>query len=139
MIHAGQLETLAPPLLSIMRIMAGLLFLEHGTQKLFDFPPGPRHAVAFTLVWFAAILELVGGILLLLGLFTRAVAFISSGAMAFAYFIAHAPRNFFPAVDGGDAAILYCFIFLYIAAAGAGPWSLDAMWRLPDDPLNRRR
>lgn len=121
----------APRLLSLLRIVAALIFLEHGTQKLFGFPSsasgtGPE---AFTLLWFAAVLELVGGILLLLGLFTRPVAFICSGEMAFAYFIAHAPRSFFPVLNGGDAAILYCFVFLYMAAAGGGSLSLDEMRR----------
>ena len=79
----------------------------------------------FSLLWFAAVIETVGGVLLLLGLFTRPVAFVLAGEMAFAYFIGHAPRNFFPALNGGDAAILYCFVFLYRAAAGGGVWSLD--------------
>ena len=118
----------APRLLSILRIVAALIFLEHGTQKLFGFPArasgmGPE---VFSLLWFAAVLELVGGLLLLVGLWTRPVAFILSGEMAFAYFLAHAPRNVFPALNGGDAAILYCFVFLYMAAAGGGAWSLDA-------------
>jgi putative oxidoreductase len=117
----------APRLLSLLRIVAALIFLAHGTQKLFGFPPrasgmGPE---VFSLLWFAAVLELVGGLLLLVGLWTRPVAFILSGEMAFAYFLAHAPRNFFPALNGGDAAILYCFVFLYMAAAGGGAWSLD--------------
>lgn len=118
----------APRLLSILRIVAALIFLEHGTQKLFGFPArasgmGPE---VFSLLWFAAVLELVGGLLLLVGLWTRPVAFVLSGEMAFAYFLAHAPRNLFPALNGGDAAILYCFVFLYLAAAGGGAWSLDA-------------
>jgi putative oxidoreductase len=128
----------APRLYSMLRIMTALLFMEHGTQKLFDFPPGPNHPAAFTLIWLAAVLELVGGLLLLVGLVTRPVAFILSGEMAVAYFMAHAPRSFFPAINGGDAAILYCFVFLYIAAAGPGPWSLHAMFHLSDDPLDRR-
>ncbi len=119
----------APRLLSVLRIVAALIFLEHGTQKLFGFPPrmggvetGPA---LFSLLWFAAVIEIAGGVLLLLGLFTRPVAFLLSGEMAFAYWISHAPRNFFPALNGGDAAILYCFVFLYMAAAGGGEWSLD--------------
>ena len=119
----------APRLLSVLRIVAALIFLEHGTQKLFGFPPRMGGAAigpaVFTLLWFAAVIELVGGLLLLIGLFTRPVAFLLAGEMAFAYFIGHAPRNFFPALNGGDAAILYCFVFLYMAAAGGGPWSLD--------------
>ncbi|CAA2100374.1 hypothetical protein MBUL_00638 [Methylobacterium bullatum] len=125
-------STWAPRLLSILRIVAGVLFLEHGTQKLFGFPVrmgGGAAPALFTLIWFAAVLEIVGGALIILGLFTRPVAFILSGQMAFAYFIAHAPKSQFPALNGGDAAILFCFLFLYLAAAGAGPWSLDAQRR----------
>ena len=124
--------TWAPRLLSILRIVAALIFLLHGTQKILGFPPmagGGAMPAAFTLSWTAGMLELVLGALLLLGLFTRPAAFIASGEMAFAYFIAHAPRNLYPTLNGGDAAILYCFVFLYIAAAGAGPWSLDALRR----------
>jgi putative oxidoreductase len=115
----------APRLLSLLRIVAALLFLTHGLQKLFGFPTAPTHPDPFTLLWFAAVLELGGGLLLLAGLFTRPVAFLLSGQMAFAYFIAHAPRSFYPAVNGGDAAVLFCFLFLYLSAAGPGPWSLD--------------
>jgi putative oxidoreductase len=120
----------SPRLLSVLRIMSALLFLAHGTQKILGFPPmagGRPLPDAFTLSWVAGMLELVGGVLLALGLFTRPVAFVLSGEMAFAYFIGHAPRNFFPVLNGGDASILFCFIFLYLAAAGPGPWSLDAM------------
>jgi len=119
----------APRLLSVLRIVVALIFLEHGAQKLFGFPPPLAAAggtpAAFSLLWFAAILEFGGGLLLLAGLFTRPVAFLLSGEMAFAYWIAHAPRGPFPALNGGDAAILYCFVFLYLAAAGGGPWGLD--------------
>lgn len=116
----------APRLLSVLRIVAALLFIEHGTQKLFGFPASANPAPAFlTLYWWAAILEAVGGLLLLLGLFTRPVAFVLAGEMAFAYFMSHAPRNVFPVLNGGDAAILFCFVFLYLAAAGGGAWSLD--------------
>lgn len=132
----GRASTLAtewaPRLLSVLRIVAALIFLLHGTQKLFGFPPlapGGSAPAVFSLLWIAAVLELVLGVLLLLGLFTRPAAFIASGEMAFAYFIAHAPRNLFPTLNGGDAAILYCFVFLYIFAAGPGPWSLDATMR----------
>lgn len=119
--------TWTPRLLSVLRVVAALIFLLHGTQKLLDVPPlGRPSPEMFTLSWWAGAIELVGGPLLLLGLFTRPVAFVLSGQMAFAYFIAHAPRNLFPTLNGGDAAILYCFVFLYIAAAGPGPWSLDA-------------
>jgi putative oxidoreductase len=122
-------SSLGPILLSVLRIVAGLLFLEHGAQKLLGFPPGMQMEMpaAFTQLWFAGAIELVGGILLVLGLFTRPVAFLCAGEMAFAYFIGHAPRGFYPANNMGDAAILYCFVFLYLSAAGPGPWSVDAM------------
>lgn len=121
----------APYVLSILRIITGLLFLEHSLSKLFHFPPVAMFAnlQILSLVGIAGIIEFVGSILLTLGLFTRIVAFILSGEMAFAYFIAHAPRSFFPLLNGGEAAILFCFIFLYIAAAGPGPWSIDATRR----------
>jgi putative oxidoreductase len=122
-----ELETVwAPRVLSILRIVAALIFMEHGTQKLFGFPPLDRPAPELlSLSGVAGVLELVGGALLVLGLFTRPVAFILSGEMAFAYWIAHAPQSFFPVLNGGDAAILYCFVFLYMAFAGGGAWSLD--------------
>jgi putative oxidoreductase len=117
----------APYVLSILRIVAALLFLEHGTSRLFGFP-SPLPLPAFlSLYWFAGALELVGGAVLLLGICTRPVAFVLSGEMAFAYFLNHAPRSFFPILNGGDAAILYCFVFFYLTFAGAGPWSLDAL------------
>src|SRR3954449_12673613 len=123
-----------PRVLSILRIVVGLLFIEHGTQKIFNFPPRPnaRAYELFTLVpGLAGIMELVGGILIVLGLFTRPVAFILAGEMAFAYFMSHAPRGFFPIGNGGNAgelAILYCFVFLYLWLAGGGAWSLDRLW-----------
>jgi len=118
--------TWAPRLLSILRIVTGLIFTIHGMQKLLGFPASERGlAELFSLSWWAGALELVGGPLIVLGLLTRPVAFILAGEMAFAYFLAHAPQSFFPAVNRGDAAILYCFIFLYLSAAGPGPWSLD--------------
>lgn len=113
-------------LLSVLRIVSGFTFTLHGLQKFGAFGGMHGHrAAAFTLAWFAALLEAVGGPLLILGLFTRPVAFILSGEMAFAYFSRHAPQSFWPVINQGDAAILYCFIFLYLAAAGAGPLSLD--------------
>ena len=120
-------DTWAPRALAVLRIVAGLLFIEHGLQKLFAFPAAPPFPLpaAFSLLWIGAILEVVGGLLVALGLFARPAAFIISGEMAVAYFMAHAPRGFFPIVNGGEGAILYCFIFLYIAAAGPGAWSLD--------------
>lgn len=125
------LETVwAPRLLSVLRIVAALLFFEHGATKLLGFPPSDHSGVAFlSLPWIAGLLELVGGALLIPGIFTRPAAFILSGEMAFAYWMVHAQQSPFPVVNGGDAAILYCFVFLYLAAAGGGPWSLDALWR----------
>jgi putative oxidoreductase len=117
--------TWAPRLLSLLRIVVALGFIEHGTSKFFGLPPFP--VPLNPLLYAAGTLELVGGALILLGLFTRPVAFILSGQMAVAYFMAHAPKGFFPANNGGEAAMLYAFVFLYLAAAGAGPWSLDAM------------
>jgi putative oxidoreductase len=118
----------APRVLAILRIMTALLFMEHGTQKLLGFPASPNPGPALlSLSGIAGVLELFGGALVALGLFTRPVAFVLSGEMAFAYFIAHAPRSFFPVLNGGDAAILYCFVFLYLAVVGAGAWSLDEM------------
>ena len=119
----------APRVLSILRIVAALIFLLHGTQKLLGFPPHPNPPAMFALSWWAAVIEIVGGPLLLIGLWTRPVAFILAGEMAFAYWLGHAPRNLFPVLNGGDAAILYCFVFLYIFFAGPGPWSVDAMMR----------
>jgi putative oxidoreductase len=116
----------APVLQSVLRIVAGLAFLEHGTGKILRFPvlPGLDKMPA-GLFWFTGLVELIGGVLLVIGLFTRPVAFVLSGFMAFAYFMAHFPRSFFPALSGGEPALLYCFVFLYLAAAGAGPISLD--------------
>jgi putative oxidoreductase len=115
-----------PQVLAILRVMTALLFLEHGTMKLFGFPASQMPvATAFTFIWWAGVIELVGAILLLVGLFTRITAFILSGEMAVAYFYAHAPRSFFPAQNSGETAILLCFIFLYIAAAGPGAFAID--------------
>lgn len=129
---AKTLAPWAPRLLSVLRIVAGLLFLAHGTQKLLGFPMmanGGSGPALFTLLWCAGTIEVVTGIMLVLGVATRPAALIASGEMAFAYWMAHAPRSPFPTLNGGDAAVLYCFIFLYLAAAGAGPWSLDAARR----------
>jgi putative oxidoreductase len=122
----------APRMLSVLRIVAALIFFAHGTQKLLGFPPSDFSPEAFSLPWTAGVLELVLGALLILGLFTRPAAFIASGEMAFAYWLAHAPKSVFPSLNAGDAAILYCFVFLYIAFAGGGPWSLDAVLRGKD-------
>jgi len=119
----------APRVLSILRIIAALLFFEHGTAKLLGFPPSDHSPEVLSLPWVAGALELVGGAFLIVGLFTRPVAFILSGEMAFAYWMAHAPRSAFPLLNGGDSSILFCFVFLYLAFAGGGPWSLDALRR----------
>lgn len=117
----------APRVLSILRIMSGLLLLQHGTMKYFDFPNNDWFDAGLdTMMKAAGAIELVGGALLIIGLFTRPAAFICSGFAAAAYFIAHWPGGFFPAMNGGEPAVLFCFVFLYIAAAGPGPWSVDA-------------
>ncbi|MBV8189110.1 MAG: DoxX family protein [Alphaproteobacteria bacterium] len=120
-------STWAPRVLSILRIMTGLLLLQHGTGKHLGFPPGIQVPNAW--VSAAGYFELVGGILIVIGLFTRPVAFILCGMTAVAYFMAHAPQGFFPILNRGELAVLYCFVFLYIAAAGPGPWSIDATRR----------
>ena len=113
-------------LLSLLRFMSGLLLLQHGVTKYLNFPASQmNNASPMTMSGFAGILELVGGALLIIGLFTRPVAFILSGMTAVAYFYVHAPRGFYPILNGGELAILYCFVFLYLAAAGAGPVSVD--------------
>src|ERR1700730_16416674 len=122
--------TLEPRMLSILRIMIGLLYMEHGLAKILHFPPQPNHVPypPFTLnPGLQGLLELVGGLLLALGLFTRTVAFVLAGNMAVAYFMAHAPRGFFPLLNGGELAIVYCFVFLYFWVAGGGEWSLDRL------------
>ena len=119
--------TWAPRMLSVLRIVSALTFFAHGTQKLLGFPASDMSPPLFSLMGLAGVLELVGGALLILGLFTRPVAFILSGQMAVAYWMAHAPQSPFPALNGGDAAILYCFVFLYFVFAGPGVWSVDAM------------
>jgi putative oxidoreductase len=113
---------------SLLRIVAALLFMAHGTQKLFAWPiDEPRDpAPLLSLMGVAGVLETVGGTLLLLGLFTRPVAFLLAGEMAVAYFMSHAPNGFWPILNRGELAVLYCFLFLYLAAAGGGPWSIDA-------------
>lgn len=125
------LATWAPRMLSVLRIIAALLFIEHGLMKLVDFPapqpgvPDPLPPMLMAAAW----IEVVGGGLIALGLFTRAAAFVCSGQMAVAYFMAHGSQGFWPALNGGDAAILFCFVFLYLVFAGPGPWSLDAVVR----------
>jgi putative oxidoreductase len=117
-----------PQLHATLRIVTGLLFLEHGSQKLLSFPPGEMAGMGAglnSLPAYAGVIELICGSLIAIGLFTRPAAFLASGTMAAAYWITHAPQNPFPVNNMGDAAILYCFVFLYFAAAGAGPWSVD--------------
>jgi putative oxidoreductase len=124
------LEPRSPRVLAAVRIVTALLFIEHGLMKLLAFPaavPGLPSPLPGILVA-AAIIEIAGGALIAVGLFTRPAAFICSGEMAAAYFMFHAPQSFWPAVNQGDAAILFCFVFLYLAFAGAGAWSLDALF-----------
>jgi putative oxidoreductase len=126
-ILAMNFDKLTPVVLSLLRIVAGVIFLEHATQKLFGFPAPPPNGLPamMTLVWFAAIIEIVCTPFLILGLFTRLAAFILSGEMAVAYWYAHFPRNIYPIMNNGDPAILYCFIFLFLAVAGGGSIALD--------------
>ena len=116
---------------SVLRMVAAFVYIAHGTQKLFGFPvSGPRPGVALlSLLGAAGVLETFGGLLMLIGLFSRPVAFILSGQMAYAYFTQHAPRGGWPILNGGELAVLYCFIWLFFVAAGPGPWSLDALIR----------
>lgn len=122
-----------PQMLSILRIVVALIFIEHGTQKLLAFPglPASGHQPAImSLSWIAAVFEAILGPLLLVGLWSRWIGFVLAGEMAVAYWLAHFPRSFWPVLNGGDAAILYCFVFLFIACAGGGAWSLDqVLWR----------
>ncbi len=120
------LDPWKPQLLSILRIMSAALVLQHGTVKHLNFPVSEMNDTAIgSMSGIAGLIELVGGVLLLIGLFTRPVAFILSGMTAVAYFYAHAPQGFFPILNGGELAALYCFVFLFLAAAGGGPWSVD--------------
>ena len=117
-----------PQALSVFRIIAGLMIIQHGMGKIIHFPVYPAYANVqpLSLIGAAGFIELIGGALLILGLWTQPVAFLLSGEMAIAYFYAHAPKDFFPLINGGTLAIMYCFSFLYLATAGAGPWSVDA-------------
>jgi len=120
----------APELRSVLRIVVAFLYIAHGTQKLFGFPapmPNGVHVALWSLLGLAGVLEVFGGALLLAGLFTRPVAFVLAGEMAVAYFKVHAPLGFWPLVNRGEAAVVFCFAFLFFAAAGAGPWSVDAI------------
>ena len=124
----GFCQTWSPRLLSALRIMTALMLLQHGTAKFFGFPHVADfdNLQFFSLLGASGVLELVGGVLMLIGLFTRPVAFILSGFMAVAYFLAHAPQGFFPVLNQGELAVLYCFVFLYFSVAGGGAWSVDA-------------
>ncbi|GGE05844.1 hypothetical protein GCM10011529_10290 [Polymorphobacter glacialis] len=119
----------SPRILSVLRIVTALLFLQHGLMKIFQFPaaqPGaldPLPLMLFAAAW----IEIIGGTLIAIGLFTRSAAFVCAGQMAFAYFIAHFPRSFWPAVNQGETAITFCLVFFYLVFAGPGPWSLDAL------------
>ena len=115
----------APQALAVLRIVAALLFIAHGTQKLFGFPAAEFSPPMFSIFWFAGVIEVVAGVMILVGFFTRPAAFIASGTMAVAYWMVHAPQNFFPVNNGGDAAILFCFVFLYLVFAGPGAWSVN--------------
>ena len=125
------LANATPILLSVLRIVTGFLFIQHGTQKWLLFPGGTTRATVENLGGIAGLFELVGGALILVGLFTRPVAFVLSGVMAFAYFIAHAPQGFWTILNKGELAVLYCFVFLYFVFAGAGVWSVDSMRHRP--------
>lgn len=133
-------SNMGPRLRSILRIVVGFLFMQVGTAKLFAFPaaimPNGGTPPLDSLIGVAGILETFGGLLLLLGLFTRPVAFLLAGEMAFAYFYAHAPQGFWPVLNQGAPAIFYCFLYLYFSAVGGGPWSLDAWWQ---NKLNRTK
>jgi putative oxidoreductase len=124
-------SSLAPWLQSVLRMVVAFLFMAHGAQKLFGMPANqPRHTVALlSLMGLAGVLESFGGLLVFLGVFTRPVAFLLSGEMAVAYFRSHAHRAFWPILNGGEMAVLFCFVFLFLAAAGGGPWSVDAWFR----------
>ena len=120
----------SPVLLSVLRIVTAFLYMQHGGMKLLGFPGAGDHKVELmSLMGLAGCLELIGGGFILIGLFTRPVAFILAGEMAFAYFMVHAPQGFWPLLNQGESAVLFCFVFLYLSAAGGGPWSLDRAMR----------
>ena len=121
-----RLSAYQPQALAVLRILSALLFIEHGTQKFFNFPPAEQpFGEVMNLIGLAGLLEVIGGLLILVGFFTRPVAFVLCGFMAVAYFMAHAPQSFFPVNNRGDAAILFCFVFLYLTISGPGAYALD--------------
>lgn len=129
----GASAVAAPHLLSLLRLLAAASFFSHGAMKIFFWPAPFEHQLS-ALVYIGGLMEVAGGLLLAVGLGTRPVAFVLSGLMAFAYFMPHAPQNFFPVLNGGEPSMLYCFLLLYIAAAGPGPWSIDAVLARREDP-----
>jgi putative oxidoreductase len=130
MLNHATLQAWTPRMLSVLRIMAALLFLQYGLSKYFGFPAKPPANFAmFSLIGLAGAIELVGSLLLLIGLFSRCAAFVMSGEIAVAYFMRRAPNGFFPQVNGGGLEVLFCFVFLYLYFAGPGPWSVDALRR----------
>lgn len=132
---ASNLTRWSPQALGLLRIVSGLIFLEHGTQKFLSFPPGERAGTGWAfenLGAFAGPIEIIAGLLIIIGWFTRPAAFIASGTMAVAYWYAHAPQDLFPVNNGGDASILYCFVFLYLVFSGPGAFSVDGPARLPE-------
>lgn len=120
-----RLSTYAPQALAVLRIVTALLFIEHGTQKLLGFPASDMQPPLMSLFGVAGLIEVIGGLLILIGFFTRPAALIASGSMAIAYWMVHAPMNTFPVNNGGDGAILFCFVFLYLVFAGPGAWSVN--------------
>jgi putative oxidoreductase len=133
------LDRYQPYVLAILRIVTALIFMEHGTQKLFGFPAPPERGlpVLFSLSGIGGIMEFAGGLLILFGIFTRPVAFLLSGEMAVAYWMVHAPRSFFPVLNGGDVSILYCFVFLLLVFTGPGAWSIDSLLARRDGRLEK--
>ena len=123
------LQKYRPYALSLLRIVAALVLFSYGTQKILGFPAADNVPPAYSLSWIAGLIELVFAFVLLIGFYSRAAAFVLSGEMAFAYFIGHSPRGFFPQVNAGSLAIMYCFVCFYLAFAGGGPWSADAIIR----------
>ncbi|MGF9691267.1 DoxX family protein [Rhizobium sp. 0TCS1.26] len=122
---SARLNAYQPQALAVLRIITALLFIEHGTMKLFAFPAAQMEGPLPPLLLVAALMEVIGGLLIAVGLFTRPVAFLLSGQMAVAYFMAHASKGFYPSLNGGELSILYCFIFLYLVFSGPGAWSVD--------------